>query len=196
MRAFLWVFVAVLAITVQVPSQVWAQEAKAPTVILVTTMGEIVIELEPDKAPASVENFLKYVDGGFYDGTIFHRVIKQFMIQGGGFTEDMTKKKTRGGVPNEADNGLSNARGTVAMARTGDPHSATAQFFINTADNKALDHKAKTAQEWGYTVFGKVVEGMDVVDDIESVKTSSKGSFRDVPSELVIIIEAKRRGKV
>ncbi len=196
MRAFLWVFVAILAITVQVPSQVWAQEAKVPTVILVTTMGEIVIEFEPDKATASVENFLKYVDEGFYDGTIFHRVINQFMIQGGGFTEDMTKKKTRGGVPNEADNGLSNARGTVAMARTGDPHSATAQFFINTADNKALDHKGKTAQEWGYTVFGKVVEGMDVVDDIESVKTSSKGSFRDVPSEPVIIIEAKRRGKV
>ena len=196
MRAFLWVFGAVLAITVQFPSRAWAQEEKAPSVILVTTMGEIVIELEPDKAPASVENFLKYVDGGFYDGTIFHRVIKQFMIQGGGFTEDMTKKKTRGGVPNEADNGLSNARGTVAMARTGDPHSATAQFFINTADNKALDHKAKTAQEWGYTVFGKVVEGMDVVDDIESVKTSSKGSFRDVPAEPVIIIEAKQRGKV
>jgi peptidyl-prolyl cis-trans isomerase B (cyclophilin B) len=196
MRAFFWVFVAILAITVQVPSQVWAQEAKVPTVILVTTMGEIVIELEPDKATASVENFLKYVDEGFYDGTIFHRVINQFMIQGGGFTEDMTKKTTRGGVPNEADNGLSNARGTVAMARTGDPHSATAQFFINTADNKALDHKGKTAQEWGYTVFGKVVEGMDVVDDIENVKTSSKGSFRDVPSEPVIIIEAKRRGKV
>jgi peptidyl-prolyl cis-trans isomerase B (cyclophilin B) len=196
MRASLWVFVAILAITVQVPSQIWAQEAKVPTVILVTTMGEIVIELEPDKATASVENFLKYVDEGFYDGTIFHRVINQFMIQGGGFTEDMTKKTTRGGVPNEADNGLSNARGTVAMARTGDPHSATAQFFINTADNKALDHKGKTAQEWGYTVFGKIVEGMDVVDDIESVKTSSKGSFRDVPSEPVIIIEAKRRGKV
>ena len=167
-----------------------------PSVILITTMGEIVIELDSNKAPGSVENFLEYVDSGFYDGTIFHRVIDRFMIQGGGFTEDMTQKKTRAAIGNEADNGLSNVRGSVAMARRGDPHSASAQFFINMVDNDALDHKDKTAQGWGYTVFGRVVEGMDVVDEIAGVKTSSKGSFRDVPSQPVIIIEAKRRGVV
>ena len=176
-------------------SAIQAQD-DVPSVILITTMGEIVIELDSDKAPGSVENFLEYVDSGFYDGTIFHRVIDRFMIQGGGFTEDMTQKKTRTAIGNEADNGLSNLRGSVAMARRGDPHSASAQVFINTVDNDALDHKNKTAQGWGYTVFGKVVEGMDVVDEIAVVKTSSQGSFRDVPSQPVIIIEAKRRGAV
>ena len=172
-----------------------AQEAN-PQVILVTTMGEIVLELESDKAPASVESFLGYVDSGFYNGTIFHRVIDKFMIQGGGFTEEMTQKKTSGTVANEADNGLRNVRGSVSMARRGDPHSATAQFFVNLVDNKSLDHRDKTTQGWGYTVFGKVVEGMDVVDDIAGVKTGSQGAFRDVPREPVIIIEAKRRGAV
>ena len=175
---------------------VLAADDKAPEVILVTTMGEIVIELEAEKAPASAENFLAYVDEGFYDGTIFHRVIDKFMIQGGGFTEEMTQKKTKGNVENEADNGLSNKRGTVAMARRGDPHSATAQFFINTVDNTALDHTGKNDRGWGYTVFGRVVEGMEVVDDIEAVGTTVKGGMRDVPSEPVIIIEARRRTKV
>ena len=173
-----------------------AADGKAPEVILVTSMGEIVIELDPDKAPASVENFLAYVDEGFYNGTIFHRVIDKFMIQGGGFTEEMTQKKTKGNVENEADNGLSNKRGTVAMARRGDPHSATAQFFINTADNTALDHTGKNDRGWGYTVFGTVVEGMEVVDDIEAVGTTTKGGMGDVPSQPVIIIEARRRTKV
>ena len=191
MRAPLCFLIALLSFT----GSVRAQDAK-PSVILITTMGEIVIELEPDKAPASVENFLGYVDSGFYDGTIFHRVIDRFMIQGGGFTEDMTQKKTEAAIPNEADNGLTNVRGTVAMARRGDPHSATAQFFINTVDNVALDHRDKTSQGWGYTVFGEVVEGMDVVDQISGVKTGSSGSFRDVPREPVIIVEAKRRGEV
>lgn len=185
-----------LLITVLAGSGIARSQEPEPAVILVTTMGEIVLELDADKAPETVENFLQYVDAGFYDGTIFHRVIDRFMIQGGGFTEDMTKKSTRGSIGNEADNGLSNKRGTVAMARRGDPHSASAQFFINTVDNVALDHRDKTAQGWGYTVFGEVVEGMDVVDDISKVKTTSQGSFRDVPREPVIIIEAKRRGEV
>ena len=191
MKVALCFLTAMLSIT----GSTHAEDA-TPSVILITTMGDIVIELEADKAPASVENFLAYVDSGFYDGTIFHRVIDRFMIQGGGFTEDMTQKKTEGTIPNEADNGLTNVRGTVAMARRADPHSATAQFFINTADNVALDHRDKTAQGWGYTVFGKVVEGMDVVDEISGVKTGSSGSFRDVPREPVIIVEAKRRGDV
>ena len=191
MRAALCILTLMLSMT----GPIRAEDAK-PSVIFITTMGDIVIELEPEKAPASVENFLAYVDSGFYDGTIFHRVIDRFMIQGGGFTEDMTQKKTEGTVPNEADNGLSNVRGTVAMARRADPHSATAQFFINTADNAALDHRDKTAQGWGYTVFGEVVEGMDVVDEISGVETGSSGSFRDVPREPVIIVEAKRRGEV
>lgn len=191
MRTALCMFIAILAGS----GIAWSQESE-PTVILITTMGEIVIELDAEKAPETVENFLEYVDAGFYDGTIFHRVIDRFMIQGGGFTEDMTKKPTRESIGNEADNGLSNKRGTVAMARRGDPHSASAQFFINTVDNVALDHRDKTAQGWGYTVFGSVVEGLDVVDDIAKVKTTNQGSFRDVPREPVIIIEAKRRGEV
>ena len=191
MKSTLLMTMAILAMATMAPA-----EDGGTSVILVTTMGEIVIELEQEKAPESVKNFLEYVDAGFYDGTIFHRVIDRFMIQGGGFTEEMTQKTTRSAVGNEADNGLSNVRGTVAMARRGDPHSASSQFFINTVDNTALDHRDKTAQGWGYTVFGKVVEGMEVVDDISGVATSSKGAFRDVPREPVIIIEAKRRGAV
>jgi cyclophilin family peptidyl-prolyl cis-trans isomerase len=167
------------------------QPAKAsPRVALETSKGKIVLELYPDKAPKSVENFLQYVRSGFYDGVIFHRVIPGFMIQGGGFTADMTQKPTKGSIQNEADNGLRNERGTIAMARTGDPHSASAQWFINVADNRSLDHKGKTQAGWGYAVFGKVVEGMDVADAIVSVRTTTKGPYGDVPVEPVVIKKA------
>ncbi len=167
--------------------------AKAkPVVRLTTSKGVIDIELDPDKAPETVANFLKYVESGFYDGTIFHRVISHFMIQGGGFTADMQQKPTRPPITNEADNGLANARGTVAMARTGDPHSATAQFFINVQDNNALNHRNKvTPQGWGYAVFGKVIAGMEVVDDIRFVPTGNRGMFQDVPIETVTIEHAE-----
>lgn len=165
---------------------------EAPRVVLETNHGNIILELYPDKAPQSVGNFLAYVDEGYYSGTIFHRVIDGFMIQGGGFTDDMTQKSTKNGVPNEADNGLKNSRGTVAMARTTDPHSATSQFFINLEDNAPLDHTDKTPRGWGYTVFGKVVEGMDVVDAIAKAPTGTVGPFRDVPSETVVIVSAQR----
>ena len=165
---------------------------EAPRVVLETNHGNIILELYPDKAQQSVGNFLAYVDEGYYSGTIFHRVIDGFMIQGGGFTDDMTQKSTKNGVPNEADNGLKNSRGTVAMARTTDPHSATSQFFINTVDNAPLDHTDKTPRGWGYTVFGKVVEGMDVVDAIAKAPTGTVGPFRDVPSETVVIVSAQR----
>jgi peptidyl-prolyl cis-trans isomerase B (cyclophilin B) len=143
-------------------------------------------------APETVVNFLSYVDAKFYDGTIFHRVIPNFMIQGGGFTADMERKPGKGPIQNEADKGLKNDRGTIAMARTGDPHSATAQFFINTINNDFLNHKNKTQQGWGYAAFGKVIEGMDVVDAISAVKTTKRGSFQDVPVEAVVIISARR----
>ena len=165
---------------------------EAPRVVLETNHGNIILELYPDKAPQSVGNFLAYVDEGYYSGTIFHRVIDGFMIQGGGFTDDMTQKSTKNGVPNEADNGLKNSLGTVAMARTTDPHSATSQFFINLVDNAPLDHTDKTPRGWGYTVFGKVVDGMDVVDAIAKAPTGTVGPFRDVPSETVVIISAQR----
>ncbi|MEM6793890.1 MAG: peptidylprolyl isomerase [Acidobacteriota bacterium] len=173
-----------------------AQEAEktpapvAPQVLLETSMGKMVIELYPDKAPKSVENFLGYVESGFYDGTIFHRVIKDFMIQGGGFTAEMDKKDTKAPIQNEADNGLANTRGTLAMARTNNPHSATAQFFINSIDNSFLNHTAKTPQGWGYTVFGKVVEGMGVVDAISGVETGIQKRMRDVPKSPVTIVKA------
>lgn len=165
---------------------------EAPRVVLETNHGNIILELYPDKAPQSVGNFLAYVDEGYYSGTIFHRVIDGFMIQGGGFADDMTQKSAKNGVPNEADNGLKNSRGTVAMARTTDPHSATSQFFINLVDNAPLDHTDKTPRGWGYTVFGKVVEGMDVVDAIAKAPTGTVGPFRDVPSETVVIVSAQR----
>lgn len=161
-----------------------------PRVALETTKGKIVIELYPDKAPKSVENFLQYVNSGFYNGVIFHRVIPGFMIQGGGFNKDMTQKPAKGSIQNEADNGLRNERGTIAMARTSDPHSASAQWFINVADNRSLDHKGKTPQGWGYAVFGKVVEGMDVADAIVGVRTTSKGPHGDVPVEPIVINKA------
>jgi peptidyl-prolyl cis-trans isomerase B (cyclophilin B) len=151
------------------------------------------IELYPDKAPDTVSNFLAYVDEGYYDGTIFHRVISNFMIQGGGFTADMREKETRDPVKNEADNGLGNERGAIAMARTSDPHSATSQFFINTVEtNDFLNHRAKTAQGWGYCVFGKVTEGYEVLDKIRQVATGTSRGHQDVPVAAVTIVAARR----
>jgi peptidyl-prolyl cis-trans isomerase B (cyclophilin B) len=163
---------------------------KNPQVELETNMGTIVLEVYPEKAPKTVDNFLRYVRWGQYDGTIFHRVIPDFMIQGGGFTPQMKQKLTEMAVENEADNGLKNDRGTIAMARTQDPHSATSQFFINAKNNAFLNHKSKTAQGWGYTVFGKVIKGMEVVDAISKVKTGTKAGMSDVPLEDVVIIKA------
>ncbi|GAB4192396.1 MAG: peptidylprolyl isomerase B [Wenzhouxiangellaceae bacterium] len=167
-----------------------AQEQKEsnPMIAIHTNHGVIKVELYSDKAPKSVENFLQYARDGFYANTIFHRVISDFMIQGGGFSPDMQQLPTRSPIVNEADNGLSNARGTLAMARTPAPDSATAQFFINVQDNTFLDHKGKhSPQAWGYAVFGKVVEGMDVVDDIRFVDTQNSGMHQNVPVEPVII---------
>ncbi|NCF29288.1 MAG: peptidyl-prolyl cis-trans isomerase [Gammaproteobacteria bacterium] len=161
-----------------------------PRVRLETSMGNIVLELDREHAPATVDNFLTYVKDGFYDGTIFHRVIGNFMIQGGGYTADLSRKETRPPIKNEANNGLKNNRGSIAMARTRDPHSASAQFFINVEDNAALDHRAPDARGWGYAVFGKVVDGMDVVDKIRSQATGVKAGFRDVPNETITITRA------
>jgi len=158
-----------------------------PQITLETSKGTIVLELYPDEAPKTVANFLNYARWGHYDGTIFHRVIPDFMIQGGGFTPKMKEKLTEMSIENEADNGLRNDRGTVAMARTQDPHSATAQFFIITKDNAFLNHKSKTPEGWGYTVFGKVTQGMEVVDAISKVDAGNRGSMANVPVEPVII---------
>ncbi|OJU92040.1 MAG: cyclophilin [Burkholderiales bacterium 66-5] len=154
------------------------------------TPGVIVLELDTDKAPESAANFLAYVNKGHYDGTIFHRVIKNFMLQGGGFTPDMQQKPTDAPIRNEAANGLKNDKYTIAMARTGDPHSATAQFFINVVDNDFLNHTAPSGQGWGYAVFGKVVQGQDVVDQIKGVRTTRKGHHDDVPFDTVVIDKA------
>lgn len=168
--------------------------AANPRVLMETSAGNITLELDPEKAPKTVENFLAYVDAGQYNGTVFHRVIDGFMIQGGGFTEDMKQKPTRAPIPNEADNGLTNQRGTLAMARTADPNSATAQFFINLVDNAALNHKSKDARGWGYAVFGRVVEGMDTVDKIAKVTTGTHPSgHRDVPNTAVVIQKVTRQ---
>lgn len=156
-------------------------------VIIRTTFGEIKLELDAEKAPKTVANFLSYARDGYYDGTIFHRVIDNFMIQGGGFDTDMQQKSTSDPVDNEADNGLKNDFGTVAMARTMEPHSATAQFFINVKDNDFLNHSGKNMQGWGYTVFGKVTEGTEVLDKIRAVETTSTGGHQDVPKDPVII---------
>ena len=164
--------------------------AAAPQVVLETSMGSITVELFPDKAPATVKNFLNYVEKGFYNGTVFHRVIPGFMIQGGGFNADMTKKKTDGPLLNEARPDVKNERGTLAMARTNDPHSATAQFFINSVDNEFLNHTSKTGRGWGYAVFARVIEGMEVVDAISKVPTGVKNRMRDVPQEPVTINKA------
>jgi peptidyl-prolyl cis-trans isomerase B (cyclophilin B) len=156
-----------------------------------TSLGTITLELDAAKAPATVANFLEYVNSGFYDNTVFHRVIDGFMIQGGGFEPGLRQKTTRAPIKNEADNGVRNARYTVAMARTPDPHSASSQFFINVSDNDFLDHSAPTAQGWGYCVFGKVVEGMEVVDQIKKVATGSRGMHGDVPVQDVVIQKAE-----
>ena len=156
-------------------------------VIIRTTFGEITLELDAEKAPKTVENFLNYARDGYYDGTIFHRVIDNFMIQGGGFDTDMQQKPTGEPVENEADNGLKNDFGTVAMARTMEPHSATAQFFINVKDNDFLNHTGKNMQGWGYAVFGKVTEGEAVLDKIRAVATTSRNGHQDVPTDAVII---------
>ena len=166
---------------------VGAVEGGNPVVVMKTSMGEVKIELDKAKAPVTVDNFLGYVNDKFYDGTIFHRVIPAFMIQGGGFDKDMTQKKTKAPIKNEAGNGLKNLTGTIAMARTGDPNSATAQFFINTKDNAFLDHKNDTPQGMGYAVFGKVVDGMDVVKKIEQVQTTTRSPYENVPVTPVII---------
>jgi peptidyl-prolyl cis-trans isomerase B (cyclophilin B) len=157
------------------------------TVKMETSMGEITLELDGNKAPDTVANFVEYAKSGFYDGTIFHRVIPGFMIQGGGFEADMKQKKTNAPIRNEADNGLKNDTGTIAMARTSDPNSATAQFFINVKDNGFLNHTAPTMQGWGYAVFGKVTDGIDVVHAIEKVNTTIRSGMQDVPSETVVI---------
>ena len=177
-RPFVRLF-ALLLIACTLPA--WAQKVK-----LATSMGDIVVELDREKAPKTVDNFVQYVKAGHYNGTIFHRVIGNFMIQGGGFKPDMSEKPTRAPIPLEARNGLSNARGTIAMARTAIPDSATAQFFINVKDNSFLD-SANSRDGNGYAVFGKVVEGMDVVDHIKTVPTGSKGMYENVPLQPVII---------
>jgi peptidyl-prolyl cis-trans isomerase B (cyclophilin B) len=159
-------------------------------VLLKTNKGDITLTLDSVKAPKSTANFLEYVKSGHYDGTIFHRVIDNFMIQGGGMTAGLKEKSSGAKIENEADNGLKNERGTVAMARTSDPHSATAQFFINVGDNDFLNHTAKNAQGWGYAVFGKVTDGLEVVDAIRKVKTGNAGFHQDVPAEDVVIEKA------
>ena len=190
-----WVILRVIFISCLILIQSVAignSSESSPRIVLETSKGTIFIELYPDKAPLTVKNFMAYVDSGFYDGTIFHRVIPRFMIQGGGFTSDMKRKPTKAPVRNEADNGMKNNRGTIAMARTQDPHSATAQFFINTVDNDFLNHRSKSGQAWGYAVFGKVIQGMDVVDTIATMKTENAGMMRNVPVESVLIVKAKR----
>jgi peptidyl-prolyl cis-trans isomerase B (cyclophilin B) len=159
-------------------------------IVLKTNQGDITLELDHEKAPETARNFEQYVRDGFYDGLIFHRVISNFMIQGGGFEPGMKQRKTRDPIRNEARNGLSNRTGTIAMARTMDPHSASAQFFINVKDNTFLDHTAETMEGWGYAVFGKVVDGMDVVDRIKKVRTTLRAGHQDVPAEDVIIESA------
>lgn len=164
------------------------------TVTLHTNAGDITLELDAAKAPKTTANFVDYVKSGHYNGTIFHRVINNFMIQGGGFTSDMKQKPTKAPIQNEANNGLKNLNGTIAMARTSDPHSASAQFFINVKDNDFLDYRNESVQGWGYAVFGKVTKGMDIVNKIKVVKTGNKGGHQDVPLEAVVIETAEVSG--
>ncbi|PRD66422.1 peptidylprolyl isomerase [Malikia granosa] len=187
-----WVAGAALALAAALPAsaQNAAAPAAAPRVKLETSLGNIVLELDAQKAPRTVANFVQYVKDKHYDGTVFHRVIDGFMIQGGGFTAEMQQKPTRATIQNEADNGLKNLPLTVAMARTNDPHSASAQFFINIADNRFLNHTQPTLNGWGYAVFGKVVAGADVVDKIRQVRTGNRGMFQDVPTTPVTILKA------
>ena len=195
-RLFLTFKAAFLAFLISPIAQAEAQSdapnSSLPQVLIETNMGTIVMELYPDEAPKTVENFLTYVNEGFYDGTIFHRVIPNFMVQGGGFTEDLQKKLTRAPIVNEADNGLQNKIGMVSMARTNDPHSASAQFFINVAQNSFLDFREKTNRAYGYAVFGRVIQGMKVVNQIRLVKTGFKNGFGDVPMKSVIIEKARQ----
>ena len=192
MRTFAIVGLA-LAVTVMVRGLGSRAQAAGghPVIKLQTSLGDIVLELDAEKAPVTVENFVRYVKDGHYDGTIFHRVIPNFMIQGGGFDADMKQKETRAPIKNEADNGLKNDKYTIAMARTPDPHSASAQFFINVKDNDFLNFSAPTANGWGYAVFGKVTDGFDVVDAIAKVKTGNRGPHGDVPLEPVVITKAE-----
>jgi len=177
-------------ILIPAAGQAAKEKRSQPVVKLETSMGEIVLELNAEKAPVTAANFLQYVKDGFYNGTIFHRVINGFMIQGGGFDANMKQKSTRAPIKNEADNGLTNDTYTIAMARTQIPDSASSQFFINVADNKMLNHRDKSPQGWGYAVFGKVVKGQEVVDKIKAVATGNRGMHQNVPVEPVTIIKA------
>lgn len=163
------------------------------TVVMKTSMGEVTIELFDDRAPETVKNFLRYVDEGFYDGTIFHRVIENFMVQGGGMTSDLQPKRTHGPIRNEAANRVPNARGTLAMARTMDPHSASAQFFINVVDNPFLNFRDESVRGYGYCVFGRVIAGMEVIDKIKAVRTATLGPYGDVPVKDVVILTIRRK---
>ena len=186
----LFVSLMILLFTAGLPAAA-KEPADNPRVRVTTSLGVIELELDMQRAPGTVRNFMNYVERGFYSGTIFHRVIPGFMIQGGGFASGMREKTTGVKVKNEADNGLKNLAGTIAMARTSDPQSAAAQFFINTADNSSLDHRDKTDRGWGYAVFGKVTKGMDVVKKIESVSTHTVGPFQNVPVKDVVIQKVK-----
>jgi len=186
-RSFLLALVSICTAALMHTTTAQAAD-NAPRIRIQTNQGDIVVELNREKAPKTVENFLSYVNDGFYNGTVFHRVIDGFMIQGGGFTQDLQQKATKSPIQNEADNGLKNDRGTIAMARTNEPHSATAQFFINVVNNDFLNYRSQTLRGWGYAVFGKVVEGMDVVDKIRKIPTGPSGQFRqDVPKTPVVI---------
>ena len=189
MRKWIVAVMALVFMAMSVSGEASAAQERS-LVKMETTKGDIVIELFPDKAPKTVANFLQYVNDKAYDGTIFHRVMNGFMIQGGGFDQDMRPKKTRASIRNEADNGLKNTRYTVAMARTNDPHSASNQFFINVENNDFLDHRSKSPQGWGYAVFGKVVDGMNVVDAIKAVPVMNRAGHENVPRESVMIKKA------
>jgi len=183
--------ISILVLLFAFPTRNLGQEGN-PKVLIKTTKGDITVELYPDKAPLSVQNFLSYVDEKFYDGTIFHRVIKGFMIQAGGFSANLVEKPGKPPIKNEADNGLKNKRGTIALGRTPEVHSATCHFYINHVDNPGLDHRNNTPEGFGYAVFGKVIKGMDVVDAIANAKTMVKGNDADVPRETITIISIRR----
>jgi len=188
------VFLALLCLNLNL----FAQESTTNSYVkLDTNMGDIYLQLNAEKAPITVENFLQYVKDGFYDGTVFHRVISNFMVQGGGFSPEMEQQQTRAPIKNEADNGLQNSRGSIAMARTNNPDSASSQFFINVVDNSALNHTGKThSRAWGYTVFGEVVAGMDIVDQIKDVPVGTFGPYSNVPLQAVIINKATMTDKL